>query len=47
MSQCNMSGYVLLKENYLVPTYSDTYLEIYLYFIKSNKLLLIDHRAPG
>lgn len=44
---CYVPGYVSLKENYLVPTDSDTYLEIYLYFIKSNKLLLIDHKAPG
>lgn len=44
---CHMPGYILLKENYLVPTASDTYLEIYLYFIKSNKLVLIDRKAPG
>lgn len=36
---CHIQGNILLKENYLVPTESDTNLEIYLYFIKSNKLL--------
>lgn len=44
---CHIPGNVLLKENDLVPTGSDINLEIYLYFIKSNKLLLIDHKMPG
>lgn len=47
---CHIPGNVFLKENYLIldlVTDSDTYLEIYLYFIKSNKLLLIDCKVPG